>query len=261
MRLVRFLHQGQPAWGIVEGEEVYLVEGSVYEAPTRGPRVGPLARLKLLAPAEPTKIVAYAGNYKRLITRDGRPLPDLATYEPLLFLKAPTCLIGPEEPVVYPAIATRVQHEPELAFVVKKRARHVPLAEARDYILGFTIANDVTAENVHGRDIHLARSKSFDTFCPCGPFLETDLDTRDLRITLWLNGEVAVDDRTSDRIWDDVRILHEASKIMTLLPGDLVLTGVPMYRSWETRRIKPGDVMEIAIEGLGRLRNPVVAEE
>jgi len=154
-----------------------------------------------------------------------------------------------------------VWHEPELCIVIKRAARRVPVADAAEYILGYTIGNDVTCDNVQGRDNHLARSKSFDTWSPAGPVLVTDLDTRDLAIRLWVNGQIAVDERTSDMIWDVPRVLSEISDVMTLLPGDLVYTGVPMFVSQELRIIKPGDVMEMEIEGIGRMKNPVVAED
>lgn len=262
MILVRFPSRDAAAWGIVDDGVVYRAEGTVYDNPRRGDRVGRLADLKLLAPAEPTKIVGYAGNYRRLMTRGGtRPLPDLTDFEPMLFLKSPTCLAGPDDAVVYPRVCTRVWHEPELCFVMKRIARRVPVAEAAEYILGYTIGNDVTCDNVQGRDNHLARSKSFDTWSPAGPVLVTDLDTRDLAIKLWVNGQIAVDERTSDMIWDVPTVLSEISNVMTLLPGDLVYTGVPMFVSQELRIIKPGDVMEMEIEGIGRMKNPVVAEE
>lgn len=260
MKLARFIHDGRPTWGILEGDDLLLAEGSIAENPRRGPRVGRLGDVKLLAPCEPTKIVGYAGNFKRLMTRGGtRPLPDPATFEPMLFLKSSTCVVGPDEPLLLPiGIVGRVWHEPELCFVVKREARNVSVADAPSYILGYTIGNDVTADNVHERDNHLARSKSFDTWAPTGPILVTDLDTRDLRIRLWLNGQLAVDDRTSDRFWDDARVLSEISRIMTLLPGDLVMTGVPLPVSYDLRYIKPGDVMDIEIEGIGKLRTPVI---
>lgn len=262
MILVRFQDGAAPAWGIAAGDLVRRVVGSIYENPRAGDPVGRLADLKLLAPAEPTKIVGYAGNYKRLMTRGGtRPLPDLSDFEPMLFLKSPTSLAGPDEPVIYPRVCNRVWHEPELCFVIGKPARRVSVAEAADYILGYTIGNDITCENVQGRDNHLARSKAFDTWSPAGPVLVTDLDTRDLAIKLWVNGQLAVDERTSDMIWDVPTVLSEISKVMTLLPGDLVYTGVPMFISQELRLIKPGDVMEMEIEGIGRMKNPVIAEE
>lgn len=262
MILAQFQSGNATAWGIVDDGVVYRADGSVYENPRRGDRIGRLGDVKLLAPAEPTKIVGYAGNYKRLMTRGGtRPLPDLTDFEPMLFLKSPTCLVGPDDAVIYPRVCTRVWHEPELCIVIKRAARRIPVADATQYILGYTIGNDVTCDNVQGRDNHLARSKSFDTWSPAGPVLVTDLDTRDLAIKLWVNGQLAVDERTSDMIWDVPRVLSEISNVMTLLPGDLVFTGVPMFVSQELRIIKPGDVMEMEIEGIGRMKNPVVAED
>jgi 2-keto-4-pentenoate hydratase/2-oxohepta-3-ene-1,7-dioic acid hydratase in catechol pathway len=260
VRIARFQHQGRPRWGIVEDGDVYLADGSIYESPSKGERVGPLDSVTLLAPAEPSKLVCYAGNYKKLISRDGRPLPDLTTFEPMLFLKSPTCVVGPGDDVVYPSMCEWVQHEVEICFVVKRRARNVSVEDAPGYILGYTCGNDITAANVHGRDHHLARSKSFDTFAPIGPTLVTDLRTDDLALRLWHNGELVVEDRTSDRVWNDAQVLSHASRVMTLEVGDVVMTGTPNLTYSDNRRVRPGDRMEIEIEGIGRLANQVAAD-
>lgn len=253
MLLLRYQSATGPAWGITRPNErgVFALEGNPYDRPAPGNRVGEIDRLKLLPPCEPSKIVALALNYTDML--GDRP----AGKEPLIFFKPPTSLIGPGEPIEIPPGFNDVWVETELAFVVKQKARNVPQEAARACILGYTIANDVTARNIEGRDWHLARSKGPDTFCPVGPHLDTELDPSALAITTEINGRVTQRSTTANRIVADAEALSLISKFMTLMPGDLVLTGTPAG-AFESL-IKPGDIVRSSIEGLGDLIVPVVA--
>lgn len=255
MRLVRYAEGRRAAWGICDPATlaVYALVGRVYGRCAPGERVGELADLRVLAPCLPSKVVALAYNYKDLVG-------ERASFdEPLMFLKPPTAVIGPGQAIRVPAGIDMVWAEVELAFVVKKRAKDVAPEHAADHILGYTIANDVTAQNVCGRDWHLARSKGLDTFCPVGPVLETELDTQALELSTTINGVVTQHSTTAQRILDDARTLSLVSRFITLEPGDLVLTGTPAGAL--DSRVRPGDVVTVRVAGLGELTNPIVARE
>lgn len=255
MRLVRYAQGRRAAWGICDPamDVVYALVGRVYGRFAPGAPVGQLADLHLLAPCAPRKVVALAYNYKDLVG-------EKASYdEPLIFLKPPTAVIGPGEPIRVPAGVDVVWAEVELAFVIKKRARDVAPERAGQHILGYTIANDVTAQNICGRDWHLARSKGLDTFCPVGPFLETTLDTGALALSTTINGTTTQQSTTAQRILDDAQTLSLVSRFITLDPGDLVLTGTPAGAL--DSRVRPGDRVTVRIAGLGELTNPVVARD
>jgi 2-keto-4-pentenoate hydratase/2-oxohepta-3-ene-1,7-dioic acid hydratase in catechol pathway len=198
-------------------------------------------------------VVALAYNYKDLVGE--RSQYD----EPLLFLKLPTSVIGSQSPIVIPSVVSRVWVEVELAFVVKKDAWHVKPESAAEYVLGYTIANDVTASNIHGRDWHLARSKALDTFCPVGSVLYTDTVTSDLCMSTRINGRVTQRGSTANRILNDTEALSLISQFVTLHPGDLILTGTPAGAM--DSLIHPGDEVVLEIEGIGRLTNPVIADQ
>jgi 2-keto-4-pentenoate hydratase/2-oxohepta-3-ene-1,7-dioic acid hydratase in catechol pathway len=250
MKLVRYRVDSQARWGILRNEEVVELVGSVYEHYETGSFVGRCDELHFLAPCEPGKVVALAYNYRDLV--------GARREEPLIFLKSPSSVIGWQDPIRIPPGVDDVWVEVELAFVVKKIARHVAPEDAGDCILGYTIGNDVTARNVHGRDHHLARSKSLDTFCPIGQVLHTELPSSSLRMRTSINGRVTQDSATSQRILDDRQALSLISQFMTLLPGDLVLTGTP--RGAMESVIKGGDSAVLEIEQIGRLENPIVME-
>lgn len=251
MKLVRYLKGGAGSWGIVEGDTVYGVVGSVYEDPKKGSAVGKLSSLKLLAPCEPKKIVGAAMNYHSLLKDHGTKVP----VEPVIFLKAPTSVIATEEGIVIPAFCEPVIQEAEIGVVIKKKGRDIPPAKVGDYILGYTCFNDLTGVNVEGRDNHLARSKSLDTFCPIGPAVVTDLDPTKVRVLCRINGKKNQDYPVSDIVMDIPHTISLMSKIMTLEPGDALTMGT----SSGALRVKPGDVVEIEIPEIGILRNPVVA--
>jgi 2-keto-4-pentenoate hydratase/2-oxohepta-3-ene-1,7-dioic acid hydratase in catechol pathway len=173
--------------------------------------------------------------------------------EPLIFLKPSTSVAAPDEPILYPAMSEQVEYECELAVVIGRKARQVAEADATGYVLGYTCANDVTARDLQRRDSQWSRAKGFDTFCPLGPWIETEIDPGDLHIETRVNGVVKQSSRTSDLVFRVPRTVSYVSQIMTLLPGDVILTGTPSG----VGPVQPGDVMEVEIEGIGVLRNPV----
>lgn len=251
MVLIRFSYQNLVRWGILQDGMVYALEGTLFAAPQVGRPIAPLEQVRLLAPATPTKIVAVGRNYAEHAAEFGNPPP----LEPLLFLKPPSALIGPGEAIVLPALSERVDHEAELAVVIGRRCRRVRREEALDYVLGYTCANDVTARDLQKRDGQWARAKGFDTFCPLGPWIVTDLDPTDLEVTARVNGEIRQCGYTRDFIFSLPVLIAYASAAMTLEPGDVLLTGTlagvgPLHA---------GDTVEVEVSGIGVLKNPVVA--
>jgi 2-keto-4-pentenoate hydratase/2-oxohepta-3-ene-1,7-dioic acid hydratase in catechol pathway len=203
----------------------------------------------LLPPVTPTKIVCVGRNYADHAKELGNEPPS----EPILFLKPPSALLAPGGTIVRPRASQLVHHEAELAIVVGREAKDVKAEDWRDYVRGFACANDVTARDLQRKDVQFTRGKGFDTFCPIGPCIETDLDPSDLRITARLNGEVRQDGRTSQMIFSCGVLFAFITGIMTLLPGDVILTGTPAG----VGALEAGDVMEVEIEGIGVLRNDV----
>ncbi len=202
----------------------------------------------LLPPVIPTKIVCVGRNY----SDHARELGNETPAEPLLFLKPPSALLAPGGTIVRPAASQKVDYEGELAIVVSREARNVEAAFWRDYVRGFTCANDVTARDLQKKDVQFTRGKGFDTFCPIGPAIETDLEVTDLRLTTRVNGELRQDGRTSQMIFPCGVLFEFITAVMTLLPGDLILTGTPAG-------VGPlaADAVEVEIEGIGVLRNVV----
>ena len=206
--------------------------------------------VKLLAPVTPSKIVCVGRNYREHAAELGNKMPD----EPLLFLKAPSAVIGPEDRIELPSASQQVEHEGELAVVIGRTARNIsdtddPLA----YVFGYTCVNDVTARDLQRKDVQFTRGKSFDTFCPVGPWIVTDLDPANVAVTTRLNGEVKQTGNTADMAFGVAFLIRYISAIMTLYPGDLIATGTPAGVS----RMKHGDVVEIEVSGVGILRNQV----
>ncbi len=250
MRLVRFLAQEKPAWGLVDGDELAELDGvpfTLFKTRKAGRR---LSGVKLLPPCTPSKVVAVGLNYRDHANEMGLAIPD----EPVIFLKPPTTVIGPGEAIVHPATSTRVDYEGELGVLVKDRIRNIGPEEAPGHILGYTCANDVTARDLQKKDGQWTRAKSFDGFCPVGPWIETDLDPGDLRIQSFLNGELRQSSRTSQLIFKVNELVSFISGIMTLEAGDLIITGTPSGIG----PMKPGDEVEIRIEGIGSLKNRVI---
>ena len=250
MKIVRFVWENGPKYGLVEKNEVYAILGDVFENFERGERVGPLSAVRLLAPCTPTKIVAVGRNYAEHASEMQSDVPT----EPLIFLKPPSAVIGPGKAIAYPPISQRVDYEAELAVVIGRRARNVPASEALNYVLGYTCANDITARDLQRKDGQWTRSKSFDTFCPLGPWLAVGLDPNDLTIECRVNGVVKQKSHTSRMIFSITELIRYITQVMTLEPGDVLLTGTPAG----VGSLQPGDHVEVEIEGIGVLENTVV---
>jgi 2-keto-4-pentenoate hydratase/2-oxohepta-3-ene-1,7-dioic acid hydratase in catechol pathway len=256
MRLVRFEMQGRTGYGILAGEKIDVLWGTPYDgglANTTGEVVS-LPEATLLAPCEPTKIVAIGLNYRDHAAEFGHPIPE----EPLIFMKPSTAVIGPDEDIVYPEMSRRVDYEAELAVVIGKTARNVKEADFRDYVLGYTCINDVTARDLQKKDGQFTRSKSFDTFAPLGPWIETEIANPDhLTVEAYLNGERRQHSNTSNLVFSVATLVSFISRIMTLLPGDVIATGTPSGIG----PMRAGDVVEIRVESIGALRNRLVSEK
>jgi 2-keto-4-pentenoate hydratase/2-oxohepta-3-ene-1,7-dioic acid hydratase in catechol pathway len=263
LRLARFIHDGKVYSGIVEGggegEDgvVYgFAEAGFFNEPaadlTKTGDFWELKSVKLIAPVAPSKIVAIGLNFKAHAAEFDKELPD----EPMIFLKPSTSVIGPGEDIIYPShMSRRVDYEGELGAVIGRTAKDVEKSECGDYILGYTCFNDVTARDLQGRDVQYTRAKGFDTFAPMGPWIETELDPTDVRIRSFLNGEKKQDTSTSDMIFDVFDLVSFVSHVMTLLPGDIIATGTPSG----VGKMKPGDTVEVRIDGIGSLVNTVAA--
>ncbi|MBX6341699.1 MAG: fumarylacetoacetate hydrolase family protein [Thermomicrobiaceae bacterium] len=255
MQIVRFQHQGGPARvGLLEDGIVYEATGDLFGELRRGAAVAPVEDLALLPPVEPSKIVAIGLNYLDHITEDA---PGFEPPEnPIIFLKPPSALVGHGANIVLPRGTEQVDAEAELAVVIGRRARHVPAERAYDYVLGLTCANDVSARDYQFKDGQWARAKGFDTFAPLGPAVVTGLRAEGLAIVGRLNGEARQRSTTDKLLFGVPALIEFISGVMTLEPGDVIMTGTPAGPP----RLSPGDVVEIEIEGVGTLRNPVVAE-
>jgi len=249
MRLVRFQALGRTAYGILDHEEIVELEGDFF-VPTRPlSSRHALSSVKLLAPCSPSKIIAVGLNYQDHAKELGLPTSN----SPIIFLKPPTTIIGPGEVITYPAKSAQVDYEAELGVVIRDHLRNVRPDEARGHVLGYTCANDVTARDLQKKDVQWTRAKSFDTFCPIGPWIETELDPDDLLIESYLNGVRRQSSRTSQFIFKVNHLISFISGIMTLYPGDLIITGTPPG----VGPMKPGDEIEVRIEGIGSLKNRV----
>jgi 2-keto-4-pentenoate hydratase/2-oxohepta-3-ene-1,7-dioic acid hydratase in catechol pathway len=257
MRIARYIHPetGDIEVGIVQQEQVFAAHGNPFEPATLRPTdpVGTIAEIRLAAPVTPGKVVCVGLNYAAHAAEHdfGRGVGD----EPVIFLKPPSAVIGPEESIVLAYPDHRTDFEAELAIVIGREARHLSEADALDHILGYTAANDVCDRVIQERDGQWMRSKSYDTYCPLGPWIETDLDPSDVSIRSRLNGESRQDSSTSQMVYGVPYLVAFASRVMTLHPGDVILTGTPEGIG----AMRPGDVVEIEIGGIGVLRNPVSA--
>lgn len=249
MRVVRALIDGDVRYGLADDTTITLISDEPFAA-FEPDGVVPLAEAKLLSPAVPTKIVCVGINYRAHAEEMGHEMPA----EPVIFLKPPTALSPPNGDVMVPDRVTAIDHECELAAVIGRRTHKVSVEDAGSHILGYTCANDVTARELQRVDGQWTRAKGFDTFCPLGPWIDTDLDPRDLELECIVNGETRQRARTSDMIFGPHELVSFVSGVMTLLPGDVVLTGTPSGVGPMTS----GDVCEVRIEGIGSLVSRIV---
>jgi 2-keto-4-pentenoate hydratase/2-oxohepta-3-ene-1,7-dioic acid hydratase in catechol pathway len=251
---------GKTTHAILEDGKAQPIDGDIFGAWKKTGRPLALSDVRLLAPLIPVNLLCFGRNYQAHAAEGGEAPPP----EPLLFIKASSCVIDPEAPIVLPAVAPgQVDYEAELAVVIGRAARNVTREEALRYVFGYTCANDVSARDVQGRDGQWARAKSFDTFGPLGPWIETELDPSRLRIQGRLNGTVMQDASTADLIFDVPYLVSYLSRGMTLLPGTVLSTGTPAGCAFAHKPpawLKSGDSFEVEIEGIGVLRNPVVGK-
>ncbi len=255
MQIVRVRRQLEEYWGVVEGNDVLrLPDGPIPAATSGDDSLGPLADLQLLAPAVPSKIVCVGRNYVAHAAEHGADVPT----EPLLFLKPPSAILAPGSGIVLPELSQRVEHEGELALMIGKRCHRVAEGQAWEKVFGITCANDVTARDLQRSDNQWTRGKGFDTFCPVGPWVVTGLgedEVADLGVSCRVNGEHRQDGRTRHMVFSPAFIVSYISQVMTLEPGDLVLTGTPAG----VGPLSAGDTVEVEVEKVGVLRNTVTS--
>jgi len=249
MKVVRYTIGRKTAYGILDGDIIHGLTGTPYRRIVKTGHTHRISDVKLLAPCTPSKIVALGVNYRS----HGEEMSHRIPTEPLIFIKPSTSVIGPEASINYPPSSQRVDYEGELGAVIGKRTRPVSTQEAREYIFGYTCVNDVTARDIQARDKQWTRSKGFDTFCPIGPCIETELDPRNLTLETRLNGEPKQHTSTADLIFPVYELVSFISHVMTLLPGDVIATGTTSGIG----PMQPGDTVEVEIEGIGILRNHV----
>ena len=254
MRIIRFKDtKDQIQTGWIFDDQVGLIHGDIFGEFHREATSMTLNDINLLSPVTPSKIICLGRNYAAHAKEHGAEVPKV----PLIFMKPPSAIIAHEEDIILPPQSNQVEHEAELAIVIGKRGRWITAEEANDHIFGYTIANDVTARDLQRTDNQWTRAKGFDTFCPLGPWIETQMNPLDALITCRVNGEMRQMGSTRDMVFDIPQIVAFISSVMTLLPGDIILTGTPAGVS----PLQPGDIVEVSIEGIGTLRNTVRKNE
>jgi 2-keto-4-pentenoate hydratase/2-oxohepta-3-ene-1,7-dioic acid hydratase in catechol pathway len=242
--------QGSVRYGLIEGEDVVEISGPPWGQWTRGSRSSRLADVRLLAPVEPSKIVCIGRNYAAHAAELGNEVPK----EPLMFLKPPSSIIGPEEAIVLTKYSQKVEHEGELALVIGRRCSQLGDAEdALSFVLGCTCLNDVTARDIQKADVQFTRGKGFDSFCPVGPHIETAVDSSNVLVETRVNGTLRQSGMTSLMIFPPAFLVRWVSRMMTLMPGDIIATGTPAG----VGPLVAGDTVEVSVAGVGVLRNPV----
>lgn len=253
MKFVRFLDKDKTMnTGWVNGDRIGLVEGDLFGEYRRLEASLPLSGIKYLAPVQPSKIICLGRNYAEHAKEQGAEVPET----PMLFMKPSTAVIATGDEIILPIQSNQVEHEAELVVVIGKRGKWIPVEEAQRYIFGYTIGNDITARDLQHKDGQWTRAKGFDTFCPLGPWIETDLDTSDTLITCRVNSELRQMASTREMVFTVPQIVAFVSTIMTLLPGDIIFTGTPAGIG----PLNNGDEVEVEIEGIGILRNPVIVQ-
>ena len=241
-----------PLYGILDGDRVREISAAPWARWSQSGRTWPSSAVRLIAPVEPSKIVCIGRNYAAHAAELGNEIPK----EPLMFLKPPSSIVGPADPVILPSYSQRVEHEGELAIVMGRRCSH--LSDSDDpfsFVLGYTCLNDVTARDIQKSDVQFTRGKGFDTFCPVGPHIETELEAANTLVETHVNSALRQSGNTSLMIYPCAFLIRWISRMMTLLPGDLIATGTPAG----VGPLVAGDVVEVSVSGIGVLRNPVQA--
>lgn len=253
MKTIRYQSNGdEPKYGWMLDDKVGEIEGDVFGEYRRREAKAPVVELKLLAPCEPSKILCVGRNYVEHARELGNDVPKV----PLIFLKPPSSIISNGEHIILPPQSTQVEHEAELVVVIGRRAKNVTAETAREHIFGYTIGNDVTARDLQRIDDQWTRAKGFDTFCSFGPWIDTEFDASDAVVTCRVNGQMRQMASTRDMVFNVVTLIAYISSVMTLEPGDILFTGTPAG----VGELKNGDVVDVEIEGLGKLSNPVKAQ-
>jgi 2-keto-4-pentenoate hydratase/2-oxohepta-3-ene-1,7-dioic acid hydratase in catechol pathway len=260
MKFCRFVPQERPdsarapLYGILDEYQVREISGAPWFEWSQSPRAWPLASVRLVAPVEPSKIVCIGRNYAAHAAELGNELPK----EPLMFLKPPSSIVGPGEPISLTPYSQRVEHEGELAIVMGRRCSHLHDSDdALSFVLGYTCLNDVTARDIQKSDVQFTRGKGFDTFCPIGPHIETDLDPAKVLVETRVNGAVRQSGNTSLMIYPCAFLVRWISRMMSLYPGDVIATGTPAG----VGPLVAEDSVEVSVAGIGVLRNPVHAPQ
>lgn len=247
MKLIRFIYDGTEYYGNVQGDTVSFIDGDIFDTYSVTDKSISINDVKILPPCKPSKIVCIGLNY-----RDHQiEMNEFTDDFPKVFIKPSTAVIAHGENIICPNGVNRVDYEAELAVVIKKKAKNIEKGSSCEYILGYTCLNDITAREIQKKDGQWTRAKSFDTFAPFGPVIATDIDTDNLDIKLLLNGEVKQHSNTNKLIWNIDFLVEEISKIMTLLPGDIISTGTPAGCG----KMEMGDRVEVVIENIGTLTN------
>lgn len=250
MKILRYQLQGEePLYGWMLNDKIGKINGDIFENYQRDEATIPIESVKILPPVTPSKIICVGRNYVAHAKEHNADVPKI----PLIFLKPPSAIIAHQETIILPPQSNQVEHEAELAVVIGKRGRWINADEADGFIFGYTIANDVTARDLQRTDNQWTRAKGFDTFCPIGPWIDTEANPIDLLITCHVNGEMRQMASTRDMVFTVPQLIAFVSSVMTLEPGDILLTGTPAGVS----PLEDGDTVEVTIEGIGTLSNPV----
>ncbi len=253
MQIVRFLHtEGKaPLFGVIKDDIIQRISNPFGEI-KEGREIFPREKIKLLSPTLPSKIVAVGLNYRHHAQELEEQIPE----NPIIFLKPSTAVLDPGDFILLPSSSHQVDYEGELAVVIKKKVHKVKTSQVEEYILGYTCFNDVTARDLQKKDGQWTRAKSFNTFAPFGPWIETELDPGNLNIRTYVNGNKKQDSNTRELLFPVPLLVSFISEVMTLLPGDIIATGTPQG----VGPLQPGDTVEVEIESIGTLRNPVKGE-
>jgi len=254
MRIVRYQTRNEgPHYGWILENKVGPIEGDIYGEYRRAEAETPLTEVKLLAPAQPSKIICIGRNYAEHARERDVDVPQV----PLIFLKPPSAIINPGEPIILPPQSQQIEHEAELVIIIGKRGRNIIAEEAQNFVFGYTAGNDITARDLQKLDGQWTRAKGFDTFCPFGPWIDTEFDPSDAVITCKVSGQPRQMASTRDMVFNVNVLIAFISSVMTIEAGDIIFTGTPAG----VGPLKAGDSVEVEIEGLGKLVNPVVAQE